>query len=206
MRPLTALLNRASDPLAPPVDVDFGTTEGPFGQWRRLLGQRNGFFCFNAGVHLSHAGDAGAALDLATWNAPDTWKDAYAGLADGPLWFAQDLFGRQFGALPAGICILDPETGETATLADSLDGWAEWLLSDPDSNACYAAATAWQDAFGPLAPTERLLHRLPLVLGGDNDVENIVVRDAVTCMRVRGPIAQQIAHLPDGAQIEIRVE
>jgi hypothetical protein len=205
MSALTTLLDRASDPLAAPVDVDFGVDTGPLAELRTVLGTRNGFFCFNAGIHLFRAGDTGHGYDLGHWNAPDTWKDTYGGLADGPLWFAQDLLGHQFGALPDGVCVLDPETGDVDPVSGSLEEWAAWLLSDPDGNGRYAMATQWQDAFGPLAVTERLVRLRPLVLGGENAVENIVVRDAVTCMQVRGPVAQQIADLPDGAQVEFRI-
>lgn len=206
MNALKTLLKRASDPLAAPVNLDFGTTQGPFGQLQKLLKQRNGFFCFNAGIQVFRAGDSGHGYDLGLWNHPETWKDTYGGYADGPLWFAQDLFGHQFGILPDTVCVLDPETAQTRALATSLEGWADWLLSDSDVNGRYRLATDWQDAFGPLEITERLLHLQPLVLGGENDTDNIVVRDAIVAMRARGPIAQQIATLPDGAQIEFRIE
>lgn len=42
--------------------------------------------------------------------------------------------------------------------------------------------------------------------GGGYEFENFVVRDAVTAMRVRGPIAQRIHAAPDGGTVQITVD
>ena len=47
---------------------------------------------------------------------------------------------------------------------------------------------------------------LVFVGGGRYDLDNFVAYDAVTAMRIRGPIAQQVHDLPDGATIRLRTE
>ena len=67
-------------------------------------------------------------------------------------------------------------------------------------------ARAYQDAHGALEPDQRLVPLRPLVAGGGYEFENFVVRDAVTAMRIRGPIAQRIHDAPDGATVQITVD
>ncbi|MFF7051937.1 hypothetical protein ACFY94_26665 [Streptomyces griseorubiginosus] len=41
--------------------------------------------------------------------------------------------------------------------------------------------------------------------GGGYDFDNLVVKDAVTAMRIRGPVAQRIHGVPDGTIIRLPV-
>ena len=43
-------------------------------------------------------------------------------------------------------------------------------------------------------------------MGGTYDFDNHVTKDAVTCMRIRGPLAQTIHDLPGGAQVHLMAE
>jgi hypothetical protein len=203
MAPLEELVSRGRSPLGPPVSVDLGT--GLAGELAALLARTNGFTVFNAGIHVFHAGDEGLGPELGAWNADQTWKYTYGPLTDGLYFFAQDLFGVQF-AIEDGrrVSTFDPETGERTTIGASLDDWADWLLAAPDERGAYSFATRWQDTHGPLGHDERLLPRVFFVLGGGYDDDNLLVRDAVTGMRVRGPIARQIHALPDGASISLQ--
>jgi hypothetical protein len=201
------LLNRARDPVGPDVEVDFDAASGPFADLAAMLTRRNGFFAFDAGLQVFHAGGAGGGPELLTWNTAEAWKYTYGGLADELFCFGQDVLGTQF-AIKGGneVVTFDPETAETTRLGDSLETWAEWVLDDPAVNATAGLARAWQDANRPLALDERLVPLRFLVAGGEISLENLVAREAVTAMRIRGPIAQRIAGLPDGARIEITID
>ena len=203
----TRLLERARGPLGPSVAVDFGVASGPFAELAHLLHRLNGFFAFNAGIQVYPAGGTTGAPELATWNESATWKQTYGGLADAFFCFGQDVLGTQF-AIAEGdtVVAVDPETAESTHIGDSLEAWASWLLDDPAVNATDGLARAWQDANGPLALNERLVPVQFLVLGGAVALDNLVVRDAVTAMRIRGPVANQIASLPDGAHVQLNVE
>ncbi|WP_020674008.1 SMI1/KNR4 family protein [Amycolatopsis nigrescens] len=197
---LTRLVERAKGPLGPPVEVEFGG--GLPGQLGRLLSRVNGFALFDYGVQTFHVGPSGLGPELGAWNAAGTWKDAYGELADGLLCFAQDLFGVQF-ALEENrrVVTFDPETAERSVIGSDLDSWADWLLEEPDVRGARSFAKLWQDTYGALGHDDRLLPVTSFVLGGEYGVENLVVRDGVTAMRIRGPIARQLHDLPDGTPI-----
>ncbi|MEV8614983.1 hypothetical protein AB0383_45010 [Amycolatopsis sp. NPDC051373] len=146
----------------------------------------------------------GLGPELQNWNTPSTWKDTYSGKADGLFCFAQDLFGRQFAI--AGnheVVVFDPETADRTPIGTSLEDWAAWLLADPDVLGAHAFAGAWQDRHGPLAHDQRLIPLRLFTIGGGYDNANLAAKDAVTCMRARGPLASTIHDLPDGAQVHL---
>jgi hypothetical protein len=198
------LLERARGPLGPTVRVSLDETSGPLAELAELLSEHNGCYLFNAGVQVFRASPEGLGPQLQTWNTPQTWKDTYQGLADGMLCFAQDVFGTQFAVIDnREIISFDPETAQRTVVGQSLVDWASWLLADPDINGTYRIATAWQDENGPLDHDQRLIPWRFFVMGGSYELANLVAKPAVECMRIRGPIAQQIHNLPDGAQIRL---
>jgi hypothetical protein len=204
---LGRLLDRARGPLGPSAMVDFGVASGPFAELADVLRRLNGFFAFNAGVEVYPVGGTAGVPELVAWNEPATWKQTYDGLADAFFCFGQDVLGTQFAIVDGSTVVaVDPETAEPTAIGDSLEAWAAWLLDDPDVNATDGLAYAWQEANGPLALNERLIPVQLFVLGGAFALDNLFVRDAVTAMRIRGPIAQQIAGLPDGASVHLTAE
>ncbi|MEV6900368.1 hypothetical protein [Amycolatopsis sp. NPDC051372] len=164
----------------------------------------NGFTVSNAGIQLFRGGPTGLGPELQHWNTPATWKDTYGGQTDGLFCFAQDLFGRQFAITGNHeIITFDPETAGRTPIGTSLDDWAAWLLADPDVRGVHAFAGAWQDRHGPLDHDQRLLPLRLFTTGGSYGDDNLVVKDAITCMRARGPFASTIHDLPDGAQVHL---
>ncbi|MEV8442645.1 SMI1/KNR4 family protein [Actinosynnema sp. NPDC051121] len=205
MSAIGELVRRGRGPLGPRVALDFG--EGLPGELAGLLSVTNGFAVFDYGVQVFHSGPGGLGPELSAWNDDAAWKFTYGGLADDLLCFAQDLFGVQF-AIEGGrrVSAFDPETGERRTIGGSLDDWAEWLLAEPDKRGTRSFAGRWQDEHGPLGHDDRLLPRTLFVLGGEYTDDNLVVCDAVTAMRVRGPVARQVHGLRDGTTIRLRVD
>jgi hypothetical protein len=204
---LGRLLDRARGPLGPSATLDFGVASGPFAELAALLQRCNGFFAFNGGVEVYPVGGTAGVPELVAWNEPATWKQTYGDLADAYFCFGQDVLGTQFAIADRGTVVaVDPETAEATEIGGTLEAWAAWLLDDPDVNATDGLAYAWQEANGPLALNERLVPVQLFVLGGAFALDNLFVRDAVTAMRIRGPIAQQIAGLPDGASVHLTAE
>lgn len=199
------LLQRAKGPLGPTVDVDFGVEQGPLAELARLLSAMNGFFAYNAGVHVFRAGDEGVGYDVLSWNSTELWKATYQGLADDFFCFGQDILGTQFAVYQDQVVAFDPEDATHKVIGPTLGDWAEWLAKDQDVNATNGLAHAWQKANGALAPHERLLPKQLIILGGEVAFDNLIVSDAAKAMRVRGPIAKQIHDVPDGTRIRIEV-
>src|SRR5262245_2398832 len=85
----------------------------------QLLAARNGFYAFEHSLHVVPLrSDITGTMTLEDWNSDTLWRNAYGGLADGLLFFAEDIFGDQFclSATQAGILRFSVETGETTLL------------------------------------------------------------------------------------------
>ncbi|MEU9117501.1 SMI1/KNR4 family protein [Streptomyces sp. NPDC048483] len=201
---LEQLLGRARGPMGPSVDLDFGVKAGPLAELGKVISRINGFFLFNAGVQVFRVGEEGLGPDMLTWNSESTWKDTYDGLADDVFCFGQDIFGTQFGIVgDEEVVTFDPETACVTSLGTSLEQWAQWLLDDPDVHGAAGFAYAFQHENDALDPGERLVPYEFFIAGGGYDFDNFAVHDAVTAMRIRGPIAQKVHDLPDGTTVRI---
>jgi hypothetical protein len=198
---LLQIASPALAPAAPSVPADLLAQPGA-AALGDLLGRRNGFYAFESALHVFPVGSEGTQ-DLAGWNAPGLWRDAYGGLADGLLLFAEDLFGGQFALRDGEVVTFEPETGEVEALARDLEGWARALLDDYELLTGQPLAHAWQRRHGPLPAGRRLLPKTPFVLGGAYEVENLYPLEAVQGMRLRGDIARQLKDLPDGARVRL---
>jgi hypothetical protein len=199
------LLQAASEGLAG-VEAPQATGTGALADLAELLRERNGFYAFESGLHVFASGDGGArGGSLEEWNAPDGWRTAFGGMADGFLFFAEGVLGGQFAIRADEVFSFDPETGQHELLASSIEGWADRLLVDYALLSGFPLARRWQRAHGPLAPGMRLVPRIPFVLGGEFDVSNVYALDAAEGMRVRGELAVQIRDLADGAKVQYRI-
>ena len=56
----------------------------------RLLNKKNGFVAFESSLHVLPLGPAIMDCTLVEWNSPDLWRDAYGGLANEGLYFAEE--------------------------------------------------------------------------------------------------------------------
>jgi hypothetical protein len=141
---------------------------------------------------------------LAEWNRPDLWRDAYGGLANNGLYFAEDAFGNQFCIRGDNVCAFDAETAETRIVASGIEQWAEAILDDYSYWSGFAVSHKWQLQNGALPPGSRLVPKQPFVIGGEYTPENLRAVAAVRGMRWRGELARQIQELPDGSPIKLK--
>lgn len=208
MSKIDLLLSHASSPLsASEVRLtDFGL--GPVGtELTRLLNARNGFFCFLSALHVFPLSEASNCIgyDLETWNAQSSWREAYPSCEEGVLFFAEDVFGCQFGIARTGVLSFDAETGETTAIADTLADWADLISHESRALTGWPLAEAWQSRFGAIGVKQRLSPKVPFVLGGEFEIDNLFAVDSMESMRFRGDIARQIKEAPDGTNISIRL-
>lgn len=196
------LLSIASDALGEAVHPALGPAARSLGL-DDLLEARNGFLAFESSLHVLPSG-ASPLRTVERWNAPDGWRSAYGGMADGLLFFAEDAFGGQFALREHGVCTFDPETGDVEELASSVEDWADQLLDDYDVLTGYPVAHEWQLQHGVLPPGMRLVPKKPFVIGGDFTVDNLYALDAEESMRLRAEFAMQIRGLPEGTTVRYR--
>ncbi|MFA1028501.1 hypothetical protein ALP10_01178 [Pseudomonas syringae pv. helianthi] len=187
------------------------------GQLRRLAGtladqllgmlrQRNGFYALESALHVLPTHSNQNEIGICDWNESTLWRSDYKGLADGCLFFAEDVFGGQFCIKDSKVYAFDPETGSLEYLADDIESWVQLLLSDYEVLTGYPLAHQWQKQNGQLPAGKRLLPKVPFVLGGEFVLDNLYLADAVEGMRFRADVASQIKDLPDGAQIRLNIE
>lgn len=203
---LLAISSPSLNANAPTSSAELLPFAGPLvDELAEVLRARNGFYAFESALHVYPARSGGGEMGLMEWNATDLWIKEFQGLADGSLYFAQDIFGDQFCIRVDGIYHFNPETAQLDKLAPDLDGWARIVLDDYNLLTGYPLGKEWQQMHGRLAPGSRLLPKMPFVFGGEFSVENLYPFDAVTGMRFRGSIAVQTKDVPDGRQIRLRV-
>lgn len=171
---------------------------------QKLLEKKNGIYAFESALHIFPS-NCSNEIDLETWNRPDCWKEEYDADLEEYLFFAEDAFGGQFAISNNVIFRFDPETGELEHFANSIEEWASKILEDYDFETGYSLASEWQKINRPLKKGERLLPKIPFVLGGEYNIENLYASDAVEGMRFRASIARQIRDLPDGAQVKLEI-
>lgn len=170
-----------------------------------LLGLKNGFYAFESALHVLPSRRTTEELGLDEWNAEVLWRAEYEGMADGAFFFAEDALGVQFCLRDGVIQTFEPETGAFTELAPDIEGWAQRILDDWRVLTAHPLAHDWQEIHGRLPLGQRLMPKIPFVLGGEFTLQNIFAIDAVKGMQARANIAVQIRDLPDGAKVELKV-
>jgi hypothetical protein len=171
-----------------------------------VLLQKNGFYVFESALHVFPI-TQDPSDGLEGWNSLSLWRHEYKDLGEGFLFFGEDIFQDQFclSLKQDGVFRFIAETGESEFLANSLEKWAERILADYKVETGWPLAYEWQRKYGPLQSKQRLMPKIPFVLGGKYDIDNLWAGDALEGMRFKASIALQIKHLPDGSSIRLNV-
>jgi hypothetical protein len=204
MTPIDKLLSISSEPLAPSPSALPKLLEahklGP--ELFHMLERKNGFYAFESALHVFPLTSA-VGMSLEEWNADSLWRNGYEDLAEGLLFFAEDIFQDQYCISSDGVLRFFAETGATVFLADTVENWAGKLLSDFKCETAWPLASQWQDENGALPEGKRLMPKIPFFLGGEYSIKNFWVGDSVEGMRFKADLAIQTRSLPSGSQVKI---
>jgi hypothetical protein len=171
-----------------------------------LLRYKNGFFAFESALHVYPLGSRPGGLNLLDWNNPQNWRHEYGDLIGIPvLFFAQDAYGNQFGISNQGVVLFYAEFAELEPVGISLNEWGEVLMSDWRGFSGYELAHEWQEQNRPLTEGERLIPKIPFIIGGKYELSNLYAGEATEAMRFRGSLARQVAKMPDGTPISLKI-
>jgi hypothetical protein len=170
-----------------------------------LLRLKNGFYAFEGALHVLPYGPAQNELGLKEWNSSAGWRSDYQGLADDCFFFAEDVFGGQFCVHDGVVMSFDPETGDKCIIAADVEEWAHKILSEYEVLTGHPLAHEWQVRHGAIPHGQRLIPKIPFVLGGNFEVENLFLIEAARGMRSRANLAVQIKDLPEGSNVEFKV-
>jgi hypothetical protein len=167
-----------------------------------LLAGRNGFYAFGDALLVRGIGRADRPHDLASWNTPRLWMSHYRSFDLGAmLFFSEDAFGNQFALTADDIVWFDAETAVVERIAKSLNAWAAECFSETAWRTGQKVLREWRARHGPLPRGQRLIPRVPLVLGGEGSADCVGPINEVEAMAFRARLATAIRDLPDGAQI-----
>ena len=209
MTALGKLLSNSSSPLSdhkPEISAQSRRLAGALVD--PLLGvlyQRNGFYSLERALHFFPTHSSLSEIGICDWNENSLWRDRYKNLANDCVFFAEDAFGGQFCIKDSRVYIFDPETGSLEYLADDIGGWAQAIVNDYEALTGYPLAHQWQIKNGQIPAGKRLLPKLPFILGGEFEIDNLYLADAVKGMISRANIANQIKDFPDGTKIKFNV-
>lgn len=170
-----------------------------------MLQHKNGFYAFESALHVFPVRrDSTDEMDLETWNSDTLWRKGYQSLAQGLLFFGEDIVQDQFCLSQQGVMRFKAETGEVAYMADSLEKWAELILSNYQFETGWPFAHEWQKSHGALLRGKRLMPKTPFFLGGEYSVSNLWAGDPLEGMRFKADLAMQTRDLPDGSKVRLR--
>jgi len=203
-RAVERLLSISSEPLAtsPTSDPVFIKTYRLGLELLHLLQKKNGFYCFENALHVFPISSRDC-MSLEEWNSDSLWRTGYGELADGLLFFAEDIFQRQFCLSEEGVIRFDSETGKRTPMAVTIENWAEKLLQNYAAETGWRFASQWQAQNGHVPPGKRLMPKIPFFLGGAYSLENLWIGEAVEGMRFKADLALQTRDVPDGSKVRL---
>ena len=198
------LVEIASEALAPmPAAAEAGPIMAQLA--KKIWSKKNGFYAFESALLVRPFSSQEVPLGVVEWNDPSGWKRKFDADLLAEIFFAEDVFGEQFSLRNNGVFKFNPETGEIELFAGNLDAWAEKVLENYDLHTGHPLAHEWQKKNGALQKGRRLAPKQPFVLGGEYAISNLTSMSDVELIEFRSQIANQIANLPEGAQIRIEV-
>ena len=135
------------------------------------------------------------------------WRKEYGDLANGLLFFAEDILQDQFclASEQRGVFRFHAETGQTSFVAESLESWAERVLNNYRVETGWPLAHEWQAKFGPLPQGQRLMPKLPFFMGGEYALGNLWAGNPLEGMRYKGELAMQTRDLPNGTKVKLNI-
>jgi hypothetical protein len=151
-------------------------------------------------------GDIGQQLpSRPTWNDATGWKGKYVNIPIPGEVVAESFLGDQYLVVDLLVARWDPESGDTEPTGLSLDDWIARMREDASTEVPVWLLSEFERSNGSLAVTEHLAPRLPFILGGEFEVDNLYAADAVKDLEWRAQLAVQLRDLPDGAEVKLHV-
>lgn len=132
-------------------------------------------------------------------------KKEYSNIISNEVFFAQEIFGNQFGFSSQGVIMFNIETGEKNLLSLDFNGWLEALEADIDFLTGKNIAKLWDQANPELKLNERLCAKKPFIIGGEYEIENLFALSFPQYVYSNANIANQVYGLPDGQSIKLKI-
>ncbi len=174
--------------------------------YRRLLNQINGFVMFDGGLHVR-----GAVLSPEWHSLREVWLgdlalyNLYPVLKETDIPFAQDCLGDQFILRDAVVYGLSAETGELESLAMDLDTFLERAQENPVEFLSLQPLLQFMAEGGKLGLGQLLNAYPPFCMKQSEGGVSLKAVSMFEQISFLADFAKQIAGLPQGAEVTIKV-
>jgi hypothetical protein len=188
----------------PPIDDPDILADVPI-EYRELLENVNGLIAFAGGLHIRGGCSAPDWHSLRhAWRGPEALHTKFRAVRPADLPFGQDAFGDQFFLRDAQVCRLTAESGEVEPLGADLLTFLEEACRDPIEYLSLMALERFRAEGGELRPGQLLNVYPPFVVQSEG-LPSLRAIAAADRLGFLAHLAAQIADLPDGAQVELKI-
>jgi hypothetical protein len=169
------------------------------------LKEHNGFYAFDRALHVFGVDPSLPYHDLAVRNdVSASWRKSYGDILQDIVFFAEDVFGHLSGLRGKDAVCFDPESGEVEIVGQGFEGWLRFIDDDTDFATGQSLAQTWSEDKGGITFGTRLATKVPFVVGGEFDVENLVPMGWSENLGLMAGTYEKIKDLPDGAEVEFK--
>lgn len=190
----------------PPIDdaETLGRVPQPL---RGALAQRNGCIAYRGGFHVRGACREPAWHSLReAWDGPMAFHELYEEVLDSDVPFAEDALGDQFLLRGEEVWHLWAETGEIERKALTLEAFMGEVFADATEALALEPVLAFLDAGQELKPGQLLMAYPPFCVSQSDDGVTLTAISTQERREFLATIARQIHGLPDGAEVQFRIE
>lgn len=147
-------------------------------------------------------------MDLRSWNEEEGWRFAWGERVDPSfLMFGETAFGDQYALRRTGsfyedvVYLLDVNLLSVRPIFDSFAHFLDQEIVQNAISPSHPTALACVDKFGRVPPNENVVLTPSLLLGGYEDVSNMVKIESYTAMIYGGDIYTAVVSVPDEAAV-----
>jgi hypothetical protein len=174
---------------------------------RSALAARNGCIAWRGGLHVRGACREPAWHSLrSAWEGSDAFHLLYEEVLESDVPFAEDALGDQFLIRDDEVWHLWAETGEIERRAPTLEAFMAEILAEPTQSLALEPVMAFLDAGQSLEPGQLLMAYPPFCVTQSDAGVTLTAIDTFERREFLATISRQIHDLPDGAEVQFRVE
>jgi len=183
------------------IDFELNITDHVF---KSYMLHKNGGFYYGKSLHVYSYRAYNKLHDIDFINS--LMLAAFGKYINNIVFFAQDIFGNQFGFSDDQIIFFNIETADIEVVSNNFIEWQKVITNDLEYYTGESLLLEWESKYGKLSVEDRLCPSKPFVTGGEFTIENLNSLNIQKNINYNGDIASQIHELPDGTPIKLRVQ
>ena len=170
-----------------------------------FLKKINGGYFYNNSLLLFGFSDKEEQFNITHINS--TFKEHYSSLVENLYFFGQDVFGNPFAFEKGKVVFFNLESGKKEILANNFKEWLDVLYNDLDYYTGESLVYELDDIQKQqLTLNKRLCPKYPFILGGEYNINNLVLKGYIENISYNADIAKQVYNLPEGSKMKIVID